>query len=158
MSDALPLDESFPGLYAKMKKDKTINMIHLKIVDRMIKVVKADKVDKMNSVLDLLDEMHCCFIVYSLQGESEDALIRMDRIFTITYTPGIARPDEKLVYEMQKGKKLSASAKGSIEIHIYSRDELKRKLNAVSFGAAKARKEELEDQDEEDAGKDWMDD
>jgi len=155
MSKELPLDARFAETYQDLKKKRSINTILLKIEQDTIKIAKTAKVETLPKLVELLDELHCCFLVYSLQGESEDGLIRMERIFTITYTPGLARPDEKLVYEMQKGKQLSKATRGSIELHVSTVEDMKRKINSVSFGASKARKDDSDD--DNGKGDDWMD-
>lgn len=156
MSEELVLDDGFAAAYNDLKMKRTINAIHLKVDHDKIKIVKTAKIDSLSKLVQLLDELHCSFLVYALQGESDDGLIRMERIFTICYTPGMARPDEKLVYEMQKGKQLSKATRGAIEVHVSTTDELKRKINSVSFGASKARKDDSDEND--DAKGDWMDD
>jgi len=154
----LPLDAGFADAYNKLKHKRTINTIVLKVDQGEIKIVRADKMESLPKVVEVLDDTHCCFIVYSLQGESEDGLIRMERIFTITYTPVMAKLDEKLIYEMQKGKQISKCTRGAIEIHVSTKDDLRRKINGVSFGASKAKKDERESDDDDDGGKNWMDD
>lgn len=149
------LDERFPAEYDNLKKKRTINFILLNIQGSTINIAKTGNLDSLHKLSEVLDDLHCCFLIYSQQGESEDGLIRMDRIFTITYTPNLARPDEKLTFEMQKGKALSKASKGSIELHVMNREDLKRRINGVSFGASKAKKD---DSDDDDNNKDWMDD
>ena len=156
MSEELPLDDDFEAEYTNLKKKRTINYIILKVDGGKIRIQSTGNVDSLPGLCNkLLDDIHSCFVVYSLQGESEDGLIRTERIFTITYTPTLAKPDEKLMYEMQKGKQIAKATKGSIEVHVNTKEELRRRINGVSFGASKAKKDESDD---DDNGKDWMDD
>lgn len=155
-TEELDLDPSFTTIYQNdFKKKKSIDIIILRVQNKLIKVTKAAKVDSVPKLVDLLDDLNCCYIVFCVQGESEDGLIRMERHFTITYTPPFARPDEKVVYEMQKGKQISKATRGAIELHVGTKEDLRRKVNAVSFGVSRAKKDESDD---EDHGNDWMDD
>jgi hypothetical protein len=158
MTEEYALDDTFSVEFDNLKKKRTINFILLKVEAKTIRIVKTGQVATVPKLAELLDDLHCSFVVYSLQGESEDGLIRTDRIFTVTFTPNMARPDEKLVYEMQKGKQLLKNTKGSIELHVSTKDELKRRINGVSFGVSKARKDDNSDDEDNAGSKDWMDD
>jgi hypothetical protein len=153
----LPLDEYYENNYHNMKNKHLINLIILKIVLGVIKVVKTDKIDNVSQIS--VDESDCCYIVYSTLGNSQDTMIKMERIFLITYTPEMSLPTQRMTYEMQSGKKLLSATRGAMEMHVRSKKELLTQVNAVLYGKMKATSKKLSDDEEEDEKNDnWMDD
>lgn len=155
MSD-LELDETFTREYDDLKKKRVTNLILLKIEQKKIKVVRSGFVEDIEKTLkDLFDDLHCCYVIHSFKTDSADGYTSFERIVLATYTPAASKPEDRLVYEMQNGKKLSKASMGAIEIRVRSKDEFLKQINELKGRKGKTK---TESDDEDDNNKDWMDD
>jgi hypothetical protein len=151
---ALDLDPDFSTAYELLKKDRKIAWIILRIVDKMIRVVEtAAPPNGVREVQDKMSDKKCCFIVLDHRYASDDGVLKQAKLFYITYIPKFAPLDEKVEYEMQKGKNLLKAVPGAIEVMATDIDEIKRKVYAVSG----TRRKTVYKDDEEVVDEDWMD-
>jgi len=131
---ALPFNEkshvtsTFQGL--KLRKD--LVAIFLRIVDEQITIVHklaSDKAleDVVAYIESTVGERDCCYVIFDHRFKSDDGILKLQKLFLITYIPPGALVDDKLKYDMQKGKNLLALTKG-LEVAISDPAELKRKV------------------------------
>jgi len=66
-------------------------------------------------------------VIFDHRFKSDDGILKLQKLFLITYIPPGALVDDKLKYDMQKGKNLLALTKG-LEVAISDPAELKRKV------------------------------
>jgi len=151
---ALLLDAAFAAQYAKLKKERALSWVVLRIADGAIRVVgTGDAAKALKDLQAALPERQCAFIVFDHRYKSDDGMLTQSKLFYVTFIPPLAPVDEKVAYETQKGKALSRAVPGAIEITVHDPDELKRKI----YGVSGTRRKTTYQDDLEVVDDDWMD-
>jgi hypothetical protein len=156
---ALPFDEKshVTSTFQSLKLKKDLVAIFLRIVEDKIRVVgklasEDGKFEDVVKFLEDLGERDCCYVVYDHRYQSDDGILKLQKLFLITYIPRTALTEDKLKYDMQKGKNLLALTKG-IEISVSDPNDLKRKV----YGISNVRRKTVYKDEVEEENEDWMD-